>query len=365
MKKILVIFVLLFGIQSAFAKDVAGFTAKHGCITHDAHSLTCKVVNGDTLSQDALNMYGNGYAYTTIQNANAKIVDANKIYAGDTIIVPIKIDPASTATATPSAPRDSRASSTGDAIAATATSGIDNQPTMQEAASPIEKVALATIPLVGTDVALVPAATLIASTPQPLTLPQSKGWYKITVAGKNFPKVSNAMMYHAVFVDNSTNAGTWRYRKDVNAIVEKNDDGTVAILVCVPKEIEASSILAVGNILLEGSDIARKGQRIPAPNLKHLATEKNPDAAAQEHALRAGFIKQHSTGKCGRVMGYGLLAAQNVAAVFIPSLWIPAGIADARFITGKMEQHFLADEERALAALQKANASPTAAPEQQ
>ncbi len=88
MKKFLNVALLLllsanccFGLDAAFAKE-------HACIPAGGTSFSCEIHPGDTLSKDALAVYGDWHLYSTIKDANPNIVDENKIYFGRRINIP-------------------------------------------------------------------------------------------------------------------------------------------------------------------------------------------------------------------------------------------------------------------------------------
>ena len=93
MKKLTLItmfFVLLLGTRcQALSSARATFFGKHECHAAGSHAQRCRINSGDTLSKDALAVYGDWHLYSTIlMGANPQIVDANKIYAGKWIIIP-------------------------------------------------------------------------------------------------------------------------------------------------------------------------------------------------------------------------------------------------------------------------------------
>ncbi len=83
-------FVLLLGTRcQALSSARATFFGKHECHAAGSHAQRCRINSGDTLSKDALAVYGDWHLYSTIlMGANPQIVDANKIYAGKWIIIP-------------------------------------------------------------------------------------------------------------------------------------------------------------------------------------------------------------------------------------------------------------------------------------
>jgi phage tail protein X len=86
---ITMLFVLFLGTRcQALSSAQASFFGKHECAAFIG-SHRCKIEKGDTLSKDALAVYGDWHLYsTTLMGANPNIVDANKIYAGSWIIIP-------------------------------------------------------------------------------------------------------------------------------------------------------------------------------------------------------------------------------------------------------------------------------------
>ena len=93
---ITMLFVLFLGIRcQALESAKAAFFGKHEChAIVGSHASRCKILSGDTLSKDALAVYGDWHLYsTTLMGANPNIVDANKIYAGAWIVIPDAVAP--------------------------------------------------------------------------------------------------------------------------------------------------------------------------------------------------------------------------------------------------------------------------------
>jgi hypothetical protein len=86
---ITMLFVLFLGTRcQALESAKAAFFGKHECHAFIG-SHRCKIEKGDTLSKDALAVYGDWHLYSTIlMGANPQIVDVNKIYADSWIIIP-------------------------------------------------------------------------------------------------------------------------------------------------------------------------------------------------------------------------------------------------------------------------------------
>ena len=105
MKKLTLItmlFVLFLGTRcQALESARAAFFGKHEChAIVGSHASRCKILSGDTLSKDALAVYGDWHLYSTIlMGANPQIVDANKIYAGSWISIPDTLSEFKTAAA--------------------------------------------------------------------------------------------------------------------------------------------------------------------------------------------------------------------------------------------------------------------------
>jgi hypothetical protein len=87
---ITMLFVLFLGTRcQALESAKAAFFGKHECHAAGSHAQRCRIKSGDTLSKDALAVYGDWRLYSTIlMGANPSIVDANKIYASSWIIIP-------------------------------------------------------------------------------------------------------------------------------------------------------------------------------------------------------------------------------------------------------------------------------------
>jgi phage tail protein X len=67
----------------------ATFSEAHACVPTGHSSQQCEIIRGDTLSGISAAVYGHGNLYKTVlMGANPSIVDADKIYAGRTIIIP-------------------------------------------------------------------------------------------------------------------------------------------------------------------------------------------------------------------------------------------------------------------------------------
>jgi len=80
---------LLFGGNSCLALEVeAKFSKEHACVAVSEHIASCEVRWGDSLSKDALAVYGDWHRYSAIKDVNPEIVDENKIYAGARINIP-------------------------------------------------------------------------------------------------------------------------------------------------------------------------------------------------------------------------------------------------------------------------------------
>ncbi len=78
---------LLLGGNSCFALE-ATFSKEHACVPAGEHISSCEIIGGDSLSKDAIAVYGDWHLYPAIKDANPKIVHEDKIYAGDRINIP-------------------------------------------------------------------------------------------------------------------------------------------------------------------------------------------------------------------------------------------------------------------------------------
>jgi len=86
---ITMLFVLFLGTRcQAFESARATFFGKHECHAAGSHAQRCRILSGDTLSKDALAVYGDWRLYSTLMGANPNIVDVNKIYTDSWIIIP-------------------------------------------------------------------------------------------------------------------------------------------------------------------------------------------------------------------------------------------------------------------------------------
>lgn len=88
MKRFLkVALLLLLGSNSCFALE-AKFAQEQACVPASEHISSCEIRPGDSLSKYAIAVYGDWHLYSVIKDANPKITDANKIYAGSRINIP-------------------------------------------------------------------------------------------------------------------------------------------------------------------------------------------------------------------------------------------------------------------------------------
>lgn len=81
----LALMLLLPGIR-CFGSDTA-LLQRYACV-HPGVTSYCTVTYGDTLWGFSAAAYGNGDSYATITAANPEIVDPNKIYTGEKVVVP-------------------------------------------------------------------------------------------------------------------------------------------------------------------------------------------------------------------------------------------------------------------------------------
>jgi len=328
LRLITMLFVLFLGTRLCHALDLTStreaFFGKRVCVSAGLHAKRCQIMWGDSLSKDARNLYGNWHLYkTTLMVANPQIVNANKIRQGDWMTIPEIPSEASIVVAKAEVHVDAPAPA----------------PASTDAPAPI-----ATTDPVAAPIASVPSNDAHAS-PSPLSQP--KGWYSATipldptdvVEQPNDKEISHA----AVFVDKPTTAGVWHYQEKILVYVRKDND-TMTVLARLPKDLESSSAIAFiagGKYLLTGETLLRDGF---AEDKKVLYA--TPQLRKPNHAF--GFLKH-----------YGLLAGENVAAVFFPPLWVAAAISDFQLATSKTLAHNEAK------ALQEVNEPEPAAQAQQ
>jgi len=216
-----------------------------------------------------------------------------------------------------------------------------------------------------------PVAAPIASVPSndahasPSPLSQPKGWYSATipldptdvVEQPNDKEISHA----AVFVDKPTTAGVWHYQEKILVYVRKDND-TMTVLARLPKDLESSSAIAFiagGKYLLTGETLLRDGHPVAPPDLKKMNVKKSDRFAEDKKVLYATPQLRKPNHAFGFLKHYGLLAGENVAAVFFPPLWVAAAISDFQLATSKTLAHNEAK------ALQEVNEPEPAAQAQQ